>query len=95
MIVERWTWKAKPGRKSELIEWAKALVEREGLTARVYSTWFGSYNTVSMDAEFETDQDRLEYWAGIDWSQPEVIASLEKLHELMESENMHELLHVH
>ena len=96
MIVERWTWKAKVGRRDELIELAKAWVERYGLTGRVCTFEFGgTWNIVFVDVEFETMQDQQKFWDDYDWSRPEAIETLKKFQNLWEPDSTHELLVVH
>ena len=72
MIVERYTWEAKPGRRDDAIEWCKKLAAREenaGLTIRIYATQFGVWNKVSMEVEYETEEARKAYWAGVEWTE--------------------------
>jgi hypothetical protein len=93
MIVERWTWKAKPGRRDQLIELVKHWVEHFGLTPRVCSHDWGNWDTVSSDLEFETDEGRQKFWAGVGGS--EHTETLKKMEDLIESGTTHELLRVH
>jgi hypothetical protein len=95
MIIERWTWKAKVGCRAEVIELVKAMVEEAGLTPRVCTYAFGPYQVVISDLEFETEQDRQEWWAGVDWSQPAMVEWHKKEPDLTESDIDHALLHVH
>jgi hypothetical protein len=82
MVVERWTWEAKPGRREDLIAWCKALMEQEenkGLTSRIYGTSFGTYNKVTMEVEYETVEAWRLYWKSLEWTP--------KLGELMATRN--------
>ncbi len=94
MLVERYTWEAKPGRRNDAVEWCKKLLDREenkGLTARIYTTEFGLYNKVTMEVEFETEEDRQEYWAGVEWTE-ELREFVETHHDMLESGQTRELL---
>ena len=96
MIVERWTYQAKFRHKGELIELIKTFVERHGLTPRVWTYRYGGvFETVSLDLEFETEQDQQKYWAGIDMSQGEDAEAHEKLLDLIMPGITRELLTVH
>ena len=96
MIVERWTYQAKFRHKGELIELIKTFVERHGLTPRVWTyTYGGAFETVSLDLEFETEEDQQKYWAGVDISQGEDAEMHEKLLDLITPGITCELLQVH
>jgi hypothetical protein len=95
MIVERWTWKVKLGCRAEVIELAKTAIAEAGLTPRICSFIFGPYDIVSSDLEFESEEDRQKWWAGLDWSQPGLAEWRKKEPELLVSGTSHELLHVH
>ena len=94
-VVERWAWKAKEGCKDELVELTKAWVERHDLAARVYTFAFGDWDAVSADLDFETMEDREEFWHGVDWSQPEDAEVMKNSRALRESGVTVELLHLH
>ena len=98
MIVERMTHLAKRGCRKELIELLKEARKLEGnedLKTRIYSTTFGTWAKVTWDLEFETEEDRKKYWAGIDVSRPEPQEFLKKLYDLTESGHTRELLNLH
>ena len=72
MIVERYTWEAKPGRRKDAIEWCKerrAREENKGLIIRIYAPKFGTWNKVTMEIEYETEEARREYWSAIEWTE--------------------------
>jgi len=94
MIAERITWKLKPGCKREAIEMLKSSSEPSGPVYRVYSFMFGGNGeTVVLELEFETLEDRQKFWA--DWSaQPESAEVAARFQELMETGGVHELLRV-
>ena len=98
MIVERYTWVVKPGRRQDLIQWCKELVGRKELkdyTTRIYSTSFGARNNVVLEVEYETEESRLEYWAGIEWT-PESTEFLNQHHDMIEGLGQtRELLNLH
>jgi heme-degrading monooxygenase HmoA len=95
MIVERNTWRAKPGRRDELVEWAKELIKWEGLTARVLTYEFGDYDTVILDTEWESMEDRQKWREGRDYSRPGFLEFVSRLQDLRESGADHKLLRVH
>jgi hypothetical protein len=95
MVIERWTWKAKFGCKDEVIKFVKAVVEEAGLTPRVCSYVFGPYEIVTSDLEFETEQDRQEFWDDFDGNKPNITEWHKKQRDLTESEISHDLLHMH
>lgn len=87
MIVERWTWVAKRGRKRDFIEWCKKLREQEfnkGLTVRVYSTVFGMRANVIMEFVYESEEHRLKRWDAIDWT-PKVFEFISKMDDMVEA----------
>ena len=97
MIVERWTWKVKVGCRTEVIKMVKAMVEEAGLTPRVCTYTFGPWWIVTSDLEFETEEDRREFWKDFDFSAPAFAEWYKKRPDLLESYegNHHELLQVH
>jgi hypothetical protein len=95
MLVERNTWRAKPGRRDELVEWAKELIQWEGLTARVLTFEFGDYDTVLLEAEWDSKEERQKWREGRDYSRPGFLEFVNKLKDLRESGAVHELLRVH
>ena len=95
MIVQRYTFKVKPGCKGDFIQLTKALVEESGRTPRVCSYTFGPYHTVISDLEFESEEDMRKYWDEVDWSGPQASEWLKKHNELIESGATVELLQVH
>ena len=95
MVVHRWTWKVKPGCKKEFIELTKDALEEQGVTPRICSFIFGPYDTVLVEIEFETMQDRQAYFDSIDWSKPKISEWAKKHNGLIESGTVNELLRVH
>ena len=95
MIVERITWKLKPGCRPEAIEVLKAGALPDGPTFRIYTFMFGGNDeTVVVEAEHETIEDREKFWA--DWgTQPKADETVMRFRELMETGGVHELLRVH
>ena len=95
MIVERFTWKAKPGCKAEVVKLVKAMVEEAGITPRVCTFTWGPQSIVTSDIEFESEEDRIKYWKDdFDGSAPAYVEWHEKYPDLCESYE-HELLRVH
>jgi len=94
MIVERWTWKVKQWCRDEVVELTKAMVEEMGLTPRICTFTFGPWDVVMSDLEFESEEDRIEWWAGLDWSQPATAAWHKRERELVVSATR-ALLEVH
>jgi hypothetical protein len=95
MIIERWTWKAKFGCKDEVIKLVKAMVAEAGLTPRVSTYLFGPYEVVISELEFETEQDRQEFWDDFDRNKPHITEWHKRQRDLTESEIGHDLLCVH
>ena len=97
MVVDRWTWKVKPGHKNEVIEVLKALFKLNGSTGRVCTQMYGAFDEVSSYEEYETVEDLRKVWEGdaIDWSRPEVRDLTKKLEDLTETGTTHELYRVH
>jgi hypothetical protein len=94
MLVERYVWEAKPGRREGLVEWLQELVARDenkDLTTRVYTTEFGAWNRVALEVEYETEEARQQYWAGIEWTE-DIIEFVKKLADLVEPGETRELL---
>jgi len=97
MIIERFTWKVRhtSQQQEEFIKSVKAMVEKGGWTGRTCTFMFGPSDIVIQDLEFETEEDRQEFWASIDWSLPEMAEFVKKYAALAESGATHELLRVH
>jgi hypothetical protein len=95
MIVERWTWTAKVGRRDEFVEMIKALLELNGFAGRVCTFEQGPFDKVTFYQEFESMEDRQEVWDAIDWSRPEVVELTEKWDDLIETGTTSEILRVH
>jgi hypothetical protein len=91
MIVDRVMRTAKPGCKHELIKVLKSWVEWSGVTGRVYTS-NASYDTVILDIDFDTEEDRREFYDGLDWSQREMVEVSEKLDDLRTSGMTWEIL---
>jgi hypothetical protein len=91
------TWEAKPGCREKLLEWARKGRELPGgkdVASRIYSTRHGNWHQVTMEIEFETQEDLDKHWASIDWSLPEVQAYDKELWELVTPGHTTELLYV-
>ena len=95
MLVERNTFQAKPGLRDELIEWVKELIEWEDLTARVLTCEFGDYDTVILESEWDSMEERQEWQDSRDYSRPGFLEFVGKLKDLRASGTDHELLRVH
>ena len=94
MLVERYTWEAKPGRRNDAIEWCKKLMAREenkDYTHRIYSTDFGTWNKVTLEVEYENEEHRQEYWAKVEWTE-ELGVFIETHHDMLEPGQTRELL---
>jgi hypothetical protein len=87
----------KIGCKPEVIKLVKALAEEAGMTPRVCTYRYGPLSLVTSDFEFQTEEDRIQYWKDFDWSAPAAVEWHNKLHDLLESweGNHRELLQVH
>jgi hypothetical protein len=59
--MERHTWKAKYGCRSEVIKLVVAAVEELGLTPRVYTYVHGPHDLVMSYVEFETEEDQKKF----------------------------------
>ena len=95
MIVHRWTWKTNPGCREEFIALSKAAFEAQGVTPRICSFIFGPYDTVLVEIEFQSEQDRQAFFDHIDWSKPETSEWGKRHDDLVESGTVNELLRVH
>ena len=98
MIIQRFTWKVKPGCKNKFIDLTKALVQEAGLTPRVWSFVSEPSDIVGSDLEFETEQDRQTFWDKVDKSKPAWVEWQTKGGDLTESDvsdHTKELLRVH
>ena len=94
MIVQRMTFKAKPGRLNEMIELFKVERERIGGTGRILSYLYGPRDVMVNVLAFETEQERQKFWD--EWRvQPEAVKFLEKFDELRESGGTSELMRQH
>ena len=91
MIVDRVIRTAKPGCKYELIKVLKSWVEWSGVTGRVYTSNV-SYDTVILDIDFETEEDRRKFYDGLDWSQREMVEITTKINDLRASGMFWEIL---
>ena len=91
MIVERNTWKAKPGHVEDLMALVKSEASKEGMSYRVYTGMTGPANTVVVEFEFESLAAYEAFWAK--WrAKPETPSFLVKWGELDENEGSTELL---
>ena len=94
MIVERWTWTTKVGRRDEFIETFKALIELQGFAGRVCTNMSGPFFAVYWYQEFESMEDRQKVWDAIDWDRPEIKELTDKFSDLVESDVTREILRV-
>jgi len=94
MIVQRFRNTVKVGCREEFVDLFKGWVEHNGVTGRVTTFKFGDQDTVSLDIEFETEEDRVKFWAEFDWSEPGNAQVLSKANDLRKSLTV-ELLRVH
>ena len=94
MIVERFTYKVKIGCEAEVVKLVKAMVEEAGLTPRVCTFTYGPREIVTSDLEFETEEDKKEFWKDLDWSAPAAAEVGKKATDLVES-HWKDLLQVH
>jgi len=83
-VVIRFTHTAKPGCRNELAQLVKGQIERHGFTTRIYLPSFTSsdWEKVTVEREFETEQERREFCDNFDWSDPDVVEYEKKVHEL-------------
>jgi hypothetical protein len=95
MVIERITTPVKPGCRNAYIELVKALLAEAGLEPRVFSFIHGPMDVVTADLVFESEDKRLKWWAGIDWSKPKAVEWATKNTELVESGTTNQLLQVH
>ena len=91
-VVERYTWKIKTGQVTKAVELLKE--EWEGSESvppqRVYTSWFGPGSTVMWEGEFESMDERQEFWDK--WFQhPRAEGWIEELLELVDSHISREL----
>ena len=92
--VERWTWKIKVGQVAQAVELLKEEWEGfEGCPQRVYTSWFGPGATVMWEGEFESMDERKEYW--VKWPQhPRSEGFTQEFQELVDSIISRELWHL-
>ena len=91
MIVQRETFKVRPGHMSEFIELIKAEDERVGRTDRIYHVEWGARDTVIVEFEFETEEERQKFWDDRN-AQPEATEFGKRYNELRVSGGTSELL---
>jgi hypothetical protein len=93
VIVKRHYWKVKHSCRGEFIKLIKAAMDEAGIPNRVYSYIYGPYDTVVVDAEYETEEDAVRH--RYDWSLPKISEWAQKRHDLLEGGLVNELLRVH
>ena len=91
MIVQRATWKAKPGHVEDLIALLKSESSKEGMSYRVYTTLSGSHETMVVEWEFESLAAQEAFWAKRS-AKPETPSFMVKWRELTENEGSTEFL---
>jgi len=86
MIVQRNTFRVKPGKQPEIIEMMKAAHEMLGSRnrSRIYTSNIGPFQKIVNDIEFESLAQVAEYWEDW-WSREETPAFMEKWNQLIES----------
>jgi hypothetical protein len=94
MIVERFTYKAKVGETSKLVEMLKDWLEASGLTGRVCSN-NNAWGITTLDLEFDTSEDKLKFWADYDFNSQKWQEYWKKFNELRESGTTREEWQVH
>jgi hypothetical protein len=62
MIVQRITVHIKPGKINEAVELAKQARRRWSIPGRLYSSIYGTFNTVVLDFEAENQAELDKYW---------------------------------
>ena len=95
MVIERWTFPVKTDSQFEFIELIKASIAESGLTPHVYTYIVGPHDVVIVDAVFETEEERIKYWEGVDWSKPKAAEYQKKSADLVEYGVTNELLREH
>ena len=71
MIVERMTFKEKPGRTAEAVKMLQDSWKWPGLpmiTHRIYRTISGKFDEIIQELEFEDFEARDKFWADVPWS---------------------------
>jgi hypothetical protein len=83
-VVMRFTHTAKPGCRGELAQLVKDQIERLGLAPRVLLPSFTStdWGKVTTEVDFDTEQERREFWDNLDWSDPQSVEYERKVSEL-------------
>jgi hypothetical protein len=93
MFINRRTNKVKPEAMAELVKLTKAEIERAGAKARVYTPYFGPYNMIVFDFEFESLEAYQKTWD--EWfASPEGARYMEKFSTLVEAGGSNELWYV-
>jgi len=86
MLVERFTFKAKPQCEEKLAAFYKEGIKPE----RVYISRTGLRNRVALEMEFESFDERRKFWAAWD-ARPGLAAHFQRFSELAEHEIYSEL----
>ena len=93
MFINRRTNKVKPGAMEELVKLTKAEIERTKSKATVYTAYFGPYDVIVFDFEFESLEAYQKFWD--EWfASPEGDRFMEKYNTLVESGGSNELWNV-
>ena len=93
MFVNRITIRVKPmrtGKVVEILKEAETIVETPH-GSLTYLPYCGQQNVVKQDIKFENLAEIEEFWAEY-WSNPDVLALMEGLSELVESDSKDEIL---
>jgi hypothetical protein len=93
MILEQQIWKAKVGRKDDLVALGKALAARTGIACRISTPLTHPSTVVVFEFPFEDLAQQARFWAR--WNaEPEVQRLLQRLRDLVEKEHRNELFKV-
>jgi hypothetical protein len=93
MFINRRTNKVKPWAMDELVKLTKAEIERTGGKAKIYTPYFGPYDVVVFDFEYESLEAYQKSWA--EWfASPEADDFMKKFNTLVESGGSNELWYV-
>ena len=90
MIVQRFNYTAKSGRRMEAVELVRAEMERLGGTHRIYLGEIGPRNDIAVELEFEGLGEMEAFWS--EWfATPESAAFMKKWDDLLEAHRTNEI----
>jgi hypothetical protein len=93
VILEQLIWKARKGRRDDLVALGKAECERRGVPYRIYTPITHPGNVVIFEFQFEDMAEHAKSWAR--WNtEPEAQEFVKQLRELVELEHHTELYKV-